>query len=206
MSTDVFPSVGTRGWSVIKTPNWGTRMQRSVSGRTLRTSDYVNPIWNFTLTYPLFYDNARGVSTPPATDLRTIMDFFNSRAGAFDNFLFDDPNDDSVTGQTLIPVPTDLTGTLYQLVRQLVPGGFQEWIIAPNLLSTVYVSASPVSPSVYSLDYSTGILTFMSPPGGPVSADFTYYFNVYFEDSMDFEEFVYQLWTVKKIKLTSIVL
>ena len=205
MSDLVYPVLPGLGYSVIKTPNWGTRMQRAVSGRTLRTADWINPIWSFTLTYEVLDDGSQwGAGTSP-TDFRTLIDFFNARQGAFDDFLFDDPTDNSAVGQVLIPVPTDTTGTQFQLVRQLAPGGRSEWVIAPNDVNAVYINGTQTFG--YSLDTNTGIITFPSAIGGQtISADFTFFFRVYFPDALDFENFVDRLWSLKQVKLTSLVL
>jgi len=207
MGNAVYPVLDSLGYSVKKIPNWGTRMQRATSGRTLRTSDYINPIWNFVLTYEVLRDGSDtrfgdGWGTG-FDELHTLMDFFNSRNGAFDSFLVDDPTDDRAIGQALVPVPDDTTGTLFQLARALEPNGFSEWIIAPNVLSTVYIDGTPTL--AYTLDPNTGIVTFNSTPGFPVTADFSFYFRVYFTDSLDFENFAYQLWELKQVKLTSVV-
>lgn len=274
---------------MTKTPNWATRMQRAVSGRTLRTSDYVNPVWTFKLIYAVLHDKPWCSFTSP-TELRTMMDFFNSSGGAFDGFLLDDPSDDSVTGQVLPPamsfaaaaanvsivhpgtgytindilylnigggsatVPltlqvaalgagngiaaplTLLNGGAYfvvpgttnlaldggtgsgatvnvtwttqvQLVRTLVSGGFQENIIAPNVVGNIYFNGVPQLG--WTVDATTGLVTLptaflLAQP--LITADFTYYFRVYFPDALDFEEFAYQYWQVKQVKLTSVVL
>jgi uncharacterized protein (TIGR02217 family) len=178
-------------------------MQRDHSGRELRVSDYKNPIWTWTLNFPGLHDYAF-CSYTSVTEFRTILSFFNSRQGAFDSFLFDDPTDDTAIGQTLVPVPGDITGTMFQLARQLAPGGISEWIIAPNVLSAVYINGSPTGG--YTLDPSTGIVTFSSLPGGAVTADFTFYFRVYFTDTLDAQQFLTNLWELKQVKLTSIVL
>jgi hypothetical protein len=139
----------------------------------------------------------------PTTEYRTFLDFFNSRQGAFDSFLFDDPTDDTAIGQMLVPVPGDDTGTMFQLARQLAPGGINEWIIAPNVVSAIYINGSPTGS--YTLDPSTGIVTFSSPPGGTVTADFTYYFPVRFEDAIDFENFAHLYWRAQQVKLRSVL-
>jgi hypothetical protein len=208
MSNVVYPALPTLAYAVQKTPNWATRMQRSVSGRTLRTSDWINPIWNFTLNYEVLRDGSDvrfGAGWGTGFDeLHIIMDFFNSRNGAFDSFLLDDPTDDSAVGQLLVPVPTDTTGTMYQLTRALEPGGFREWITAINSIGRVYLSGSPTTSWTLG---NNGIITFTHAlgPGDIPTADFTYYFPVYFEDSLDFANFAYQLWELKKVKLTSVV-
>src|ERR1700731_542098 len=182
--TATFPTIpGYPAFPIGKIANWSTRMQRSVSGRTLRSSDYINPIWNFTLIYPGLHDYPFCAPPPPApvlpTEFRTLLSFFNDRQGAFDSFLFEDFTDDVAVGQLAIPVPTDLTGTMFQLTRQLAPGGRSEWITAPGVLRQVYINGTPTVGS-FTLDSTTGILAFSSPPGGVVTADFGLYFPVSF--------------------------
>ena len=287
MSQRVYPVFRGLAYSITKTPNWGSRMQRAVSGRTLRTSDYVNPVWTFKLIYAVLHDFAWCSYTSP-TELRTMMDFFNSSGGAFDAFLLDDPSDDTVTGQTLpaavstvatvavnnlgsgysvgdqvyltggtftaqaawtvagqtggggvtalsspplnpgaysivpgtsaIPTTTNGSGdgtltlnvtwtTTVQLVRQLVPGGFAEAIIAPNNVSNLYYNA--VAQVGWTVDNTTGLITLPSPffsTQPTISADFTYYFRVYFPDALDFEQFLHGYYEIRQVKLTSVVL
>lgn len=214
MSQALYPVLPGQSIELTKTPNWGTRMQRATSGRTLRTEDYVNPIWNFTLTYEVLEDWSGGAPsgmvqlTSAPNAVRTILDFFNSRAGAFDDFLIEDPRDNQALAQLVIPAPTDTTGTIFQLTRALQLGGFAEWIIAPNVVNQVYFNGSPVSPAGYSVDPTTGLVTFSSPVTGgiTVTADLSYFFRVYFTDAMSVDYFAFQLAEMKQVKLTSIVL
>lgn len=273
---------------MTKTPNWATRMQRAVSGRTLRTSDYVNPIWTFKLVYAILHDFPWCAYTSP-TELRTMMDFFNSSGGGFDSFLLTDPSDSSVTGQVLQPATSAIatvnvpgggggggyalgdtvylnvgmgfavttaafqvaslsgmtTGiatltmlnpgaytiipgstaapliggsgsgavvnltwtTTVQLVRTLVVSGFPEAIIAPNNVSNLYFASAPQVG--WTLDSTTGLITLPNPfttTQPTITADFTYYFRVYFPDALDFEEIYWQMWQLRQVKLTSVVL
>jgi hypothetical protein len=284
MSQRVYPVFRGLAFSLTKTSNWATRMQRSISGRTLRTSDYENPVWTFKLVYAVLHDFPWCSYTSP-TELRAMMDFFNSSGGAFDAFLLDDPRDDSVTGQvlpealstatgvavnnpgnnystgddvflaggtgaaqsswmvtatdgsgvtglspinpgsyTIIPgtssVATTTNGagdntltldptwlTTVQLVRQLVPGGFSEAIIAPNTVSQIYFAGAPQSG--WTVDNTTGLVTLPNPflsTQPAITADFTYYFRVYFPDSLDFEEIYSGYYQMRQVKLTSVVL
>jgi hypothetical protein len=293
MSNRVYPVFRGLAFSVTKTPNWASRMQRAVSGRMLRTSDYVNPIWTFKLIYAILHDYPWCSYTSP-TELRAMMDFFNSSGGAFDTFLLTDPSDNTVTGQVLpgaissvssfaladggsgyqvgdgvgtyfqgVLSPggpdaqwqvTSISGggstgpitgltlinpgsyavapsspanlvdgsgsgatinvvwtTTVQLIRQLVPGGFAEAIIAPNNVSAIYfdTGSGPVPQLGWSVDPTTGLVTLpsaftMTQP--TITADFTYYFRVYFPDALDFEEIYSQMWQLRQVKLTSVVL
>lgn len=206
MSNAVYPMLEGLGYNIKRSPGWATRMQRSVSGRTLRTADYINPIWVFGLQYEVLRDGNDtrfGIGQGTGFDeLRLIEDFFNSRAGAFDSFFLDVPDDNTAIGEPMVAEPTDITGTMFHLARARQPGGFSEWITAPRNLTAVYDSGSLTTN--YTIDGATGLVTFGTIPSSP-SADFTYYFRVYFTDSLDFENFSYQLWELKQVKLTSVV-
>ena len=58
------------------------------------------------------------------------------------------------------------------------------------------------------VDSESGLVIFTTPPsaGQVIVADFTYRFRVRFaEDSAEFENFMYQLWQLKQIKLQSVL-
>src|SRR5579871_1488404 len=117
--TAIFPSLPGLAWSVRKSPHFATRVQRSVSGRTLRLLDQPAPVWNFTLTWDFLRDShdVRGGPGPGTgyDELRTLMGFFLAQQGRFQPFLFDDPSDDSVTGQAI--GTGDGSTRAFQLVR-----------------------------------------------------------------------------------------
>lgn len=202
--TAIFPVLPGLGWSVTKAPRFATRIQRAVNGRELRVLDQPYPVWTWTLNYSLLRDkwDTRGTGGFGAgyDELRTIAGFFLQQQGAFAPFLFDDPSDDSLTGQ---PIGTgDASTSVFQLVRSM--GGFAEPITAPNALGAIYCDGVLQSPAGYTLDAGTGLVTFATPPaaGQLVTADFTYWFRVRFaDDTAEFENFMYQLWQLKQIKL-----
>jgi len=203
--TAIFPALPGLGWSVTKSARFATRIQRAVNGRELRALDQPNPIWSWTLTYPLLRDRwdtrGPGLGTP-YDELRTLAGFFLQQQGAFQPFLFDDPSDHAATAQFL--GTGDSSATAYQLVRTM--GGFAEPITAPNTVSAIYFDGLLQSPAGYSLDAATGLVTFTtSPPAGEaVTADFTYWFRVRFsDDTAEFENFMLQLWQARQIKLQS---
>ena len=112
------------------------------------------------------------------------MGFFLQQQGAFQPFLYDDPTDDQAAAQAI--GSGDGSTTIFQLVRSmgvaLPGGGFAEPITAPNTLGAIYFNGVRQSPSAYTLDVATGLVTFAAPPpaGQLVTADFTYYFRVRF--------------------------
>jgi uncharacterized protein (TIGR02217 family) len=204
--TAIFPSLPGLAWSVTKAPRFATRIQRAVSGRELRILDQPYPIWTWTLAYSLLRDkwDARGSGGLGAgyDELRTIVGFFLQQQGAFQTFLFDDPTDGTVTGQA---IGTGNSSTsVFQLVRSM--GGCAEPMAAPNTVGAVYFNGVLQSPAGYAVDINTGLVTFTAPPpaGQSITADFTYRFRVRFaDDTAEFENFMYQLWQLKQIKLQS---
>jgi uncharacterized protein (TIGR02217 family) len=203
--TAIFPPLPGLAWSVTKAPRFSTRIQKAVSGRELRVLDQPNPIWLWTLAYDLLRDphDARGTRIGAGFDeLRTLMGFFLQQQGAFQPFLFDDPSDDTATGQ---PIGTgNSSAAQFQLVRTM--NGFAEPVTAPNVVSAIYFNGVRQSAAGYSVDPATGRVTFAAPPpsGQAITADFTYYFRVRFaDDSAEFENFMLQLWRLKQIKLQS---
>jgi uncharacterized protein (TIGR02217 family) len=209
--TAIFPALPGLGWSVTKSARFATRIQRAVNGRELRALDQPNPIWSWTLTYPLLRDKwdtrgpmgfGGGIGTG-YDELRTLAGFFLRQQGAFQSFLFDDPTDHAVTAEFL--GTGDSSATAYQLVRNM--GGFAEPITAPNLVSAIYFDGVLQSAGGYSVDDTTGLVNFTTPPpaGQAVTADFTYCFRVRFsDDTAEFENFMLRLWQVRQIKLQSV--
>lgn len=201
----IFPSLPGLAWSVTKAPTFQTRIQRAVSGRELRALDYPYPLWQFTLVFNFLRDN------PSAgyDELRTLMGFFLSCQGAYAAFLFQDPSDYQVAGQSL--GTGDSSTSAFQLQRAmgtgLPGGGFTEPIVAPNVIGALYFDGITQDPSVYSVDPDTGIVTFETPPatGLTITADFSYWFRCRFvDDSYDFENFMYRLWQLKKLTFISV--
>lgn len=206
--TAIFPALPGLAWSVSKSPRFSTRIQRAVNGRELRILDQPVPTWTWTLTYSLLRDkwDARAAGGPGTgyDELRALAGFFLQQQGALLPFLFDDPTDDAAAGQ---PIGTgDASTAAFQLVRTMA--GFAEPITAPNTVAAIYFNGVRQSPANYTVNGGNGIVTFAAPPpsGQSISADFTYWFRVRFaSDTAEFENFMYQLWQLKQIKLQSVL-
>lgn len=199
------PPIGL-AWPVVKSPKYATRIQRSVSGRISRILDQPVPIWTWTLPFEFMRDkNDKRVATTIFDELRAEMGFFLAQQGGFGTFLLDDPTDDIIAAQ---PIGTGDGGkTQFQLVRSMPINGFNEPILAPNVVSHVYNNG--VDAGGWTVNSNTGIITYSVAPaaGHIITADFTYYFRVRFaDDSLDFENFMVNLWSVKALKLESVLL
>ncbi|HEX5454426.1 MAG TPA: DUF2460 domain-containing protein [Stellaceae bacterium] len=206
--TAIFPALPGLGWSVSKAPRFSTRIQRAVNGRELRILDQPAPIWTWTLTYSLLRDkwDSRAAGGPGSgyDELRALAGFFLQQQGALLPFLFDDPSDNSVLGQAL--GTGDASAAAFQLVRTMA--GFAEPITAPNTVAGIYFDGIRQDPAGYSVNSETGVVTFATPPpaGRSITADFTYRFRARFaDDTAEFENFMYQLWQLKQIKLQSVL-
>lgn len=194
MSNAIFPSLPGIEIHAIKTPEWSTSIQRTVSGKELRAANWSYPKWHFTVGFEVLRAGAEA-------ELQTLVGFYNQRQGSFDSFLFFDPEDNSVSNQ-LFGYGDGVT-TQYQLVRTM--GGFVEPVRAISGAPTIKVN-DVTSGAGYSVNASTGMLTFTAPPadGAVLTWSGGFYFRVRFaRDSADFERFLYGLWQLKKLEMVS---
>lgn len=194
------------GWSVLKTPTFKTRKQESISGRTLRLVDQPFAKYQWELTWEILADGRGGLN-----ELRYLMNFFNVMQGSAGTFLYSDPTDNSVTGQG---IGTGNGSTLqFFFSRQLLSGGATDPITcAVESGLHIYLNGVLQSPSSYTFNETyTGLayaITFNSAPSSGVSitADFSYLWQCHFvDDASEFENFMSQLWELKKLKFESLI-
>jgi uncharacterized protein (TIGR02217 family) len=191
MSLEIFPSLAGLEYPVVWTPVAGrTLIQTSVSGKENRAALWTYPRRQYQLSFNFLRDNA-------SDEFRALVAFVLARQGAYDSFLFDDPDDNAVTGQSLGEAAAGQTA--FQLIRSF--GGYVEPILAPNAVSAVYVNGVTVG-SAFSVNAQGGTVTlFSAPPAGAlITADFTYYWPCRFlADQYDFSKFMNRLWEQKKL-------
>lgn len=212
----------TLAWSLVKSANWATRMQRSVSGREVRVQDFQWPIWNWTLTFEVLrdawdlrsgtygYGPAFPIGYSPYYELYNIISFFNSMKGATIPFLFTDPTDCDTDPQGQIPgaIAPDGGAGVTLGVGDGVTG---TWRIVGLLGSPVEpVTVRWVQPptSAWGIDSTNGLMFFDPVPafGATIAVGMSYQQRVRFKaDTIESEEFMYQLWTMKKLELISVM-
>ena len=197
MSDAVFPVLPGMTWDIVKKPIWSTIIQTSVSGKELRGTYWTYPRWEFNLAYDLLRAGTE-------QELQTLLGFFLERQGSFDTFLYLDPSDNIVVGQRV--GVGDASTVNFQLVRTL--GGFVEPIKSPLSVPTIYFDGVKQSSGWSGGDLtSSGLVTFATAPGSGVviTADFSYYFRCRFIDDVEeFNNFMYQLWELKKLAFISV--
>lgn len=196
MSSLIYPALPGLGFNFTRTPIWSTEKQQAVSGLETRASMQAFPRYQYTLTYEFLRARAG------LTELQTLIGFYNKVGGSFDNFSFDDPDDNSVTGQGL--GTGDGATMTFQMVRTF--GGWTDPILAVNAISAVYIDGAVQSGDSYAVD-NMGLLTFTAAPGDglPVTADFTYYWRSRFvDDQYDFDKFMHQLWQQQQLQIITV--
>lgn len=140
MSTAILPSLAGLGFPVQRTPVWDTIIQTAISGKETRIAKQTYPRWKWELSYTVLRSSAAFV------ELQELAGFFNARQGSFDTFLYQDADDNSVTGQAIDN--GDGMTTAFQLVRAF--GGFIEPVLAPNTVSAVYLNGVSIPAAGYS--------------------------------------------------------
>lgn len=201
MSTQVLPSLVGQSINVVRVPIWNTVVQKSVSGKQTRIGRYTSPLYKWTITFNV-------VRSGSYNEFQQLFGFFNARQGMLDTFLYQDADDNSVTGQTLST--GDGTTAAFQFVRSL--GGFIEPILAPNMAGTIHIYLNGVLQTTgYTVtgwgSSSPGVVTFASAPGSGVAitADFTYYWPVCMDaDTLEFNRFLSQYYKVQKFTFQSV--
>lgn len=200
MSNAVFPVLPGLTWNRTKNPQFQNKTQVATSGKQTRVAYWSFPIWSFVLVYEFLRDQG-----PTYDELNTIRDFFLSRQGSYDSFLYTDPDDNAVTG---VGFGTgDGSTKAFQLIRPIKTNGFAEPIQNLNGAPSIYVNGVLQS-SGYTVG-TTGIVTFTTAPalGAVLTWTGSYYYRVHFkQDITQFNEFMYKLWELKQVELESIKL
>jgi len=90
MSSLIFPSLAGVKMNVRRTPVHATDVQTAVSGKELRTSWQSYPRYRYSVAFEFLR------SAASYTEFQKLMNFLSRHSGAYDSFLFTDPEDASV--------------------------------------------------------------------------------------------------------------
>lgn len=196
MSNNIFPTMPGLTWNVIKTPQWKTGVQTSVSGKELRTAYRSRPIWRFSMGYEVL----RGGNG--FTELQQMIAFYNLRQGAFDSFLLLDDSDKTATTQQF--GTGDGTTKTFPLLHAI-----QGWVEPIGYCASPQVYVAGVLKTLtthYTTDGAS--VTFVTAPtsGQALTWTGTFYYRVRFEkDMLDFDQFLKDLWQLKKCELLGVI-
>jgi uncharacterized protein (TIGR02217 family) len=198
-----FPALQGLGFSVIKRPIWNVGISQAASGRTTRLSYWTYPLWEWDMTWDYLPDTATS-----AADLKTLLGSFLSQVGPVSGFAFQDPDENSVPNQAL--GTGDGATQTFTFVKTYGANGFTgtEPIGVLGTISAINLNGSPtVAYTTNTATPGAQTITFNAAPGVGVAITGTFAFSYYagFKDqSLDFEKFMYQLCSQKKITLASL--
>ncbi|MDG4602581.1 MAG: DUF2460 domain-containing protein [Defluviicoccus sp.] len=153
----------------------------------------------------LRFDASTGIKTRAQAE--AIIAFFRARGGRAQGFRFKDWSDYRAVGQVL--GTGDGTRTTFQLIKRYVSGGDEDvrTITKPVAgTTTISINATP-QPSGWSIDTSTGLVTFVSAPasGAVISADFEFDVPVRFDtDRLEFRLETHDLMVWEQIPITEV--
>jgi hypothetical protein len=216
MSLPVYPTLPGLTFSVLKSPEFNTEVQAAPNKYEVRVVQRTNPSWSFALVYDFLRDFAAGSFTS-VSELRTLMGFFLYVRGQAGSFLFTDPDDCYVgpamasgtpnTPLAQLSLVNDGAGNYYSPIQRTLDGNFYEDITDLNGSIAVYANGVLAAAGTGAGQYTVagpGLAlpgaSYMgmylqwgagSPPTGPITAQFHFYFRVRFSsDSQDFEKFM----------------
>lgn len=197
---DVFPILPGRDFIVSKTPTWSTTRHRSVSGRTVRVSNFSAPLWRFSIRHNVLRQR---IALP---ELATLLSFFNTRQGQYGFFFFLDPTDYTVTNQGT--GTGDGTTTTFQLIRTLNLGGVHSAVEPVYALweqPVVKINGTTISTAAYVVN-SWGQLVFTTAPilGGVITWSGKFLHVCHFlDDEMSMEQLTSDLWSSDGLEIES---
>lgn len=211
MALAVFPTLPGRSVDLKWSPkhfNLPPAITDTGAAITLGTAD--TPLDDFELVYSFLRDNVEA-SAYSATEFATMMGFWRSIGGSRGRFLFENPNDNAVTGQS-VGTGDGTTTSFGPIMRTYGPAGYSstEPVGQVNTNKTVKVYLNGVlQGSGYSIDTSApvnSLLTFTAAPGAGVAItmDFSFYYYCRFSDeNMDFNRFLVDFYSLGTVKFES---
>lgn len=216
----IFPLPRDVHWSVHKVQNWSTIVHKSISGGRLAVPLYPNnPLWSWEFTYEVLLDDSTRLSYTGSpylntlyTDLQIIEAFYFAQKGAGGLFFYQPP-DSTVTSQLLSdPDSNNNSEIVHTIGGYPTSSGMQVVTESVQAMDTSSLVVTTGAGGVYSLQnpgttapYEGYVLHWTALPTPPIHASFNYYYQCAFsEDNQDYEQFTYNLYTLKSIKFEQV--
>jgi len=164
------------------------------SQREYRSRDATLTRYRYSVPYEWLRTKA---STP---ELQTLVSFYVAHGGAFESWLYTDPDDKSVTAQ---PFGTgNGTATAFKLLRSF--GSNSEPIDAVNGTPLVYIDGTPTT--AFTIAAGSGVITFTTAPtaGALLTWTGSFYRRCRFlGDGLDTDKFMAGLFSAKRVEFIS---
>jgi len=189
-----FPALPGLNWNSLKTPVWSSKIQTSVNGKELRAALFSRPRWKFSLSYEVLRADTH-------QELQNLMGFFMLMKGSFDDFYYVDSTDNAAA-DVQFGIGDGSTRT-FPISRPI--GGYTDGVLVNGSPTVKVGGATTAVTTTYGINDSA--VTFAAAPA--IGAVLTWSGNFYFRcrflaDAADFENFMYQLWQMKKLELITI--
>lgn len=204
----VYPTLPTLSYSVKWRPQFfNMPTQKMATGAELDLGVAAAPLHDFDLTYQVLRDRP----APSPNEFRTMMGFFGAISGNLGRFLFKNPDDNAVQQQAI--ATTD--GTAHQWTLQRTFGvGEYSWTepvgyVDLTLPFNVYLDGVLQDHTAYTVDTTDPVNQLLDwgstlGAGQKITADMSYFYYCKLpDDTLEFEQFMYRLWTLNKITLHS---
>lgn len=214
--TPIFPVLPPLAWSVHKKPILASRVTTAITGKATQLACAVYPRWAFTLTYggnSWLRDRTQNSTPDPTmgsyTEFEQLSGLFLACQGSYGEFYYDDPDDDSRSGQFIgqgngtsvsFPILCSWGSGPFSPPMYFVVGGV-------NVINAVYLNGVVVGAANYSLDSTKTQLIFTSPPaaGANITMDYSFYYRCRFlDDTLNFSQFAQNRWECKEVRFESV--
>jgi uncharacterized protein (TIGR02217 family) len=154
-------------------PIFKTNVARLNSGHAKRLQMWSQPLGRWDIAYGLRDFDDQGA----IIGMRKIINFFYARRGRLKTFRFKDWADYEITADEEFGVG-DTIETIFQLTKAYIDEGSFSFVktITKPVNGTIVIKVDGVTQTEtthYTIDYSTGLVTFVSPPGSGLSVTWT---------------------------------
>jgi hypothetical protein len=204
----VYPTLPGLGFTVSWTPGFAVASDQAANLASIDMGLAATPVHQFELTYDLVRDTG-ATNFSGTSELKTFMGFFLYSKGSAGRFLFENPDDNDVTGQA-VGTGDGATTTFGPLQRTFA--GATEYVgyVNTGKAFTVYDNGVALTyPTDYTFDqtvYGAQNIVFAAAPvaGHAITIDYHYYYYCRWTDSsLQFEKFMQKLWRIKSAKFQS---
>lgn len=206
----IYPTLpGQPAFSFLWTPEFFNLSEKGPSGVDVDLGLASSGVHEFELTYQAL----RNDFGPSSVEFKTMMGFFLRLGGQSGRFLFPNPTDRSVTSQ-LIATTDGIASVFGPIVRTFGLGentGTEAvGYVDPVAPFKLYLDGVLQDASSYTLIQTTPgdqKIKFYSTPttGKVITVDMSYYYYCKFaDDKVQFDQFMRELWGLKKIVIRSV--
>lgn len=210
--TPVFPALPSQAWSVHKKAISASRVVIGATGKEVQLASAAYPRWSFILTYGWLREQTQNIvpdsSLLGMRELEQISGLFLLCKGAYGEFYYSDPDDNSRSG--VFVGWGDNVKTHFQLFYPWGNGPFSVPMTIPvggiQSIDNVYFNGVRQSGG-YSMSPENIHLVFATAPpmNTQITADFHFYFRCRFlDDHLNFSQFAVNRWELKEVRFESV--